>query len=154
MRWKLAPQGIVLVVLLSLVQVAGPAAAQTSMAAGGAGPAAAGGALLQGDASPPGADALVGGSASAESQVDPTTAPADRPAVAWPLFVLAVGILVVLGLIIGLKVNAFLALITAAVVVSLMAEGALADKIARVASAFEYGDSPPGRIDRVMEVLE
>ncbi len=56
--------------------------------------------------------------------------------VVWPLFVLAVGILIVLGLIIGMKVNAFLALITAAMVVSLLAEGELSDKISRVAVAF------------------
>ncbi len=54
----------------------------------------------------------------------------------WPLIVLAVGIVIVLGLIIGMKVNAFLALITAAMVVSLLAEGELADKISRVATAF------------------
>ena len=46
-----------------------------------------------------------------------------RNGVVWPLFVLGVGIIIVLGLIIGMKVNAFLALITAAMVVSLLAEG-------------------------------
>ena len=65
------------------------------------------------------------------------SAPAETPIdVGWPLVILAVGMLVVLGLIIGLKVNAFIALITAAMVVSLMASGPLADKIARVATAF------------------
>lgn len=54
----------------------------------------------------------------------------------WSLLALAVGIVVVLGLIIGLKVNAFIALITAAIVVSLMAPGDWAGKIGRVASAF------------------
>ena len=54
----------------------------------------------------------------------------------WSLFALAVGIVVVLGLIIGLKVNAFIALITAAIVVSLMAPGDWGGKISRVASSF------------------
>ena len=54
----------------------------------------------------------------------------------WSLLALAVGIVVVLGLIIGLKVNAFIALITAAIVVSLMAPGEWSGKIGRVASAF------------------
>lgn len=59
-----------------------------------------------------------------------------RPDVARAMGTLAAGIVVVLGLIIGLKVNPFIALITAAIVVSMLAEGALADKIARVADAF------------------
>ena len=46
----------------------------------------------------------------------------------WPLVVLAIGILIVLGLIIGMKVNAFLALITAAMVVSLLAPGSWATR--------------------------
>ena len=54
----------------------------------------------------------------------------------WSLLSLAVGIVVVLGLIIGLKVNAFIALITAAIVVSLMAPGDWSGKIGRVASSF------------------
>lgn len=54
----------------------------------------------------------------------------------YPLIVLAVGVSIVLGLIIGFKVNAFLALITAAMVVSLMAGGPIESKISRVASAF------------------
>ncbi len=68
-------------------------------------------------------------------RIAPVSAAAE-PAVVWPLIVLGVGIIVVLGMIIGLKVNAFLALITAAMVVSLLAQGDLADKIARVATAF------------------
>lgn len=54
----------------------------------------------------------------------------------YPLLVLAVGIVTVLGMIIWLKLNAFLALTTAAIVVSLMAPGDTADKIGRVAKAF------------------
>ncbi len=56
--------------------------------------------------------------------------------VLWPLAILAIGVLVVLGLIIGMKINAFIALITAAMVVSLLAPGSWAEKIARVAEAF------------------
>ena len=56
--------------------------------------------------------------------------------IAKPLITLGVGIAIVLGLIIVLKVNAFIALITAAMVVSLMAPGDIASKISRVATAF------------------
>jgi GntP family gluconate:H+ symporter len=49
---------------------------------------------------------------------------------------LAAGVATVLGLIIVLKVNAFIALISAAIVVSLLAGGPLATKISRVAEAF------------------
>ena len=49
---------------------------------------------------------------------------------------LIIGIIVVLGLIIVGKVNAFLALITAAMVVSLMGPGDPAEKMTRVAAAF------------------
>lgn len=54
----------------------------------------------------------------------------------YPLVVLAIGIAVVIGLILGLRINAFIALIVAAFVVSLLAPGELAVKIARVAQAF------------------
>ncbi|MEX0937504.1 MAG: SLC13 family permease [Pirellulales bacterium] len=53
-----------------------------------------------------------------------------------PLAILAIGICTVLGLIIALRVNAFIALITAAIVVSLLSAGSVADKISRVAAAF------------------
>ena len=53
-----------------------------------------------------------------------------------PLTILAIGILTVLGMIIVLRVHAFLSLITAAIVVSLLAPGGLAVKISRVAEAF------------------
>ena len=56
--------------------------------------------------------------------------------VPYPLVVLAVGIAIVLGMIIGFRVNAFLALITAAVVVSLLSQGETDEKIVRVAGAF------------------
>ncbi|MFV0443697.1 MAG: GntP family permease, partial [Planctomycetaceae bacterium] len=53
-----------------------------------------------------------------------------------PLAILGIGIVTVLGLILVLRVNAFLALITAAIVVSLLAPGETSTKITRVAEAF------------------
>ncbi|MCO6456775.1 MAG: gluconate permease [Pirellulaceae bacterium] len=54
----------------------------------------------------------------------------------FPLITLVVGIATVLGLIIVLRVNAFIALISAAMLVSLLAPGDVSDKIGRVATAF------------------
>lgn len=53
-----------------------------------------------------------------------------------PLVILTIGIVIVLGMILVLRVNAFLALLTAAIAVSLLAPGETADKIDRVAAAF------------------
>jgi GntP family gluconate:H+ symporter len=53
-----------------------------------------------------------------------------------PLVILLIGIVTVIGMIIVLRVNAFIALITAAMLVSLLATGALGEKITRVAVAF------------------
>ncbi len=53
-----------------------------------------------------------------------------------PLLILALGILIVVGMIVGLRINAFVALITAAILVSLCAPGPWPAKIARVAEAF------------------
>ena len=53
-----------------------------------------------------------------------------------PLLILIVGILIVVGMIVVLRVNAFLALITAAVVVSLLAPGPWSERVSRVAIAF------------------
>jgi GntP family gluconate:H+ symporter len=53
-----------------------------------------------------------------------------------PLVILLIGVVVVVGMIIVLRVNAFIALITAAMVVSLLSAGDLGEKIARVADAF------------------
>ena len=53
-----------------------------------------------------------------------------------PIVVLLVGMITVIGLIVALKLNAFLALITAAMLVSLLAPGELGTKIGRVAEAF------------------
>ena len=53
-----------------------------------------------------------------------------------PFAILAIGIATVIGLIVFLRINAFIALITAAIVVSLLAPGAWSGKIGRVALAF------------------
>jgi len=53
-----------------------------------------------------------------------------------PFLTLGIGVAIVIGMIIGLRLNAFVALITAALVVSLLAPGAVADKVARVATSF------------------
>ncbi len=53
-----------------------------------------------------------------------------------PLVILLIGVVVVVGMIIVLRVNAFIALITAAMVVSLLSAGELSEKISRVAEAF------------------
>jgi len=54
-------------------------------------------------------------------------------AVTHPLVILAIGLVTVIGMIIVLRVNAFIALITAAMLVSLLSPGALAEKVGRVA---------------------
>ncbi len=53
-----------------------------------------------------------------------------------PLIILVIGTLTVILMITLLRMNAFIALITAAVVVSLLSPGDLAEKISRVAAAF------------------
>ena len=53
-----------------------------------------------------------------------------------PLIILLVGMATVIGLIMALRLNAFFALITAALVVSLLAPGELSEKVGRVATAF------------------
>lgn len=50
--------------------------------------------------------------------------------------IVAIGILVVLGLIIGFRINAFVALIAAALAVSFLCSGDAGDKVPRVAEAF------------------
>lgn len=55
---------------------------------------------------------------------------------AYPLLILLAGLLVVIGGIVVLRVHAFIALIAAAMVVSLLAPGNWEDKIPRVAEAF------------------
>ena len=53
-----------------------------------------------------------------------------------PFLILFIGVAVVIGMIIGMRINAFVALITAALVVSFLSPGEIADKVSRVASAF------------------
>ncbi len=53
-----------------------------------------------------------------------------------PLIILVVGMLTVILMITRLRMNAFIALISSAVVVSLLSPGDLAEKISRVAEAF------------------
>ena len=54
----------------------------------------------------------------------------------FPLLILLFGIWFVLGLIVGLRANAFLALLVAAVVVSILAPGTVGARFARVTGAF------------------
>lgn len=53
-----------------------------------------------------------------------------------PLVIMAIGVAVVLILILGLRLNAFIALIIAALVVSVLAPGEMATKISRAVTAF------------------
>jgi GntP family gluconate:H+ symporter len=53
-----------------------------------------------------------------------------------PLVILLIAIVAVVGMIIILRVNAFIALITTAILISLLSPGQLQDKIARVAEEF------------------
>ncbi len=53
-----------------------------------------------------------------------------------PLLILVIGIATVIGMIVVLRLNAFISLITAAMIVSLLAPGDWAGKIGRVASSF------------------
>jgi GntP family gluconate:H+ symporter len=60
----------------------------------------------------------------------------------FPFLILLLGLVIVIGGIVLLRLHAFLALIAAALVVSLLAPGAWGDKVARVAEAF--GDTAAG----------
>ncbi|MEA3226363.1 MAG: SLC13 family permease, partial [Planctomycetota bacterium] len=53
-----------------------------------------------------------------------------------PLLILGIGVAVVIGMIVVLRINAFIALISAALIVSLLAPGPLAEKVSRVAAEF------------------
>ncbi|MHC4116928.1 MAG: GntP family permease [Planctomycetota bacterium] len=53
-----------------------------------------------------------------------------------PLLILGIGIAVVIGMIVVLRINAFIALISAALIVSLLAPGSPTDTVDRVAEAF------------------
>src|SRR3990172_4846301 len=53
-----------------------------------------------------------------------------------PRWILLIGVVAVVGLILVLRLNAFLALVTAAMLVSLLSPGEWSEKISRVAVAF------------------
>jgi GntP family gluconate:H+ symporter len=53
-----------------------------------------------------------------------------------PLLILGIGIATVIGMIVVLRINAFIALISAALIVSLLAPGPMAEKVSRVVDAF------------------
>ncbi len=53
-----------------------------------------------------------------------------------PLLILLLGVVIVVGMIVGLRINAFVALITAAIVISILSPGEWSMKIARVATSF------------------
>jgi GntP family gluconate:H+ symporter len=53
-----------------------------------------------------------------------------------PLLILGIGVTIVIGMIVVLRINAFIALISAALVVSMLAPGPLAEKVSRVAAEF------------------
>ncbi len=80
--------------------------------------------------------------AAGDAASAPATAPSvPQPGVVWPLVILGIGMAVVLGLIIVVKINPFITLIVAAMAVSVLAvallgEGHWADSIARVATSF------------------
>ena len=54
----------------------------------------------------------------------------------YPLLVLVIGMTTIIGMITILRMNAFVSLITAAILVSFLGPGALAEKVNRVATAF------------------
>ena len=54
----------------------------------------------------------------------------------YPLVILGIGIIIIVSMITVLRLNAFISLITSAITISLLAPGALAVKISRVAEAF------------------
>lgn len=66
------------------------------------------------------------------AQADATTS----AAIGWPMATLVVGIVSVLGMIIGLRMNAFLALIISAIIISLMVGGDPSSRLDAVVSAF------------------
>ena len=70
-----------------------------------------------------------------------------------PIAILVIGMVLVLGLIIGLKLNAFVALITGAMVVSLLAPGEPAQRVARVAEAFGGGATKIGIVIAMAAII-
>ncbi len=102
-------------------------------------------------------DSQAEGSTSAPPS-DADQEPKEKSEGTKPLVILVIGIAVVLGLIIALKVNAFIALITAAIVVSVLSvvmlgEGSWADSIERVATAFGVGAGKIGIVIALAAVI-
>ena len=89
------------------------------------------------------------------AQAEPETQPdvAEQQDIVWPFIRLGVGVAVVLGLIIALKVNAFIALLSAAIVVSLMSPGLFFQKMTRVAEAFGTGAGNIGIVIALAAVI-
>jgi len=141
MKGQFSPLILLLLAAVWVVAFSSSFSQDADSAGDGASPAAAADATDAG-ASQSGEGA--GGSNGSAVQSTTSTSSSDRQwnEVTWPMITLGVGIVVVLGLIIALKVNAFIALITAAIVVSLMAPGDWSGKISRVAVAF--GNSAGG----------
>ncbi len=92
---------------------------------------------------------------SSDTAASPEAAPPQEPKqdVVWPFIRLGVGVALVLGLIIAFKVNAFIALISAAIVVSLMSPGAFYLKITRVAEEFGAGAGKIGIVIAMAAVI-
>jgi GntP family gluconate:H+ symporter len=84
---------------------------------------------------------------------EPTTPAEQEQDLVWPFIRLGVGVALVLGLIIALKINAFIALISAAIVVSLMSPGPFYLKLARVAEAFGTGAGNIGIVIALAAVI-
>ncbi|MEO8497828.1 MAG: SLC13 family permease, partial [Planctomycetota bacterium] len=83
----------------------------------------------------------------------PNSAAKPKQDIVWPFVRLGVGVALVLGLIIALKVNAFIALISAAIVVSLMSPGPFFLKMSRVAEAFGTGAGKIGIVIALAAVI-
>jgi GntP family gluconate:H+ symporter len=89
----------------------------------------------------------------AAASTAPVQPAASEQDVVWPFIRLGIGVAIVLGLIIALKVNAFIALISAAIVVSLMSPGPFFLKLTRVADAFGTGAGKIGIVIALAAVI-
>ncbi|MFT5524672.1 MAG: GntP family gluconate:H+ symporter [Pirellulaceae bacterium] len=140
MRWQTKSTITLLLITLLLAAIARGQNETENQASSGPAPAADGEGTTPDSAQPSGEQPTDG-----QGDADNTAAKAEidfNRQVVYPLVCLAVGIATVLGLIILLKTNAFIALISAAMLVSLMAPGDWGAKISRVAS--EFGNSAGG----------
>jgi len=71
----------------------------------------------------------------------------------YPLVILGIGIAAIVGMITVLRLNAFISLITAAIIVSFLAPGELAVKISRVAEAFGVASGKIGIVIALAVVI-